>query len=611
MPKRSSARLVSASSRSARVVLVVLSLLGLAGIAFFLILWAGLSPKELGWVVWDTLRSPFEGLSQRTGWGFFVASFIGGLTGAGVVILAISLWPRKFKPRQGPQAESQTDSTVSAAQPTDTTPAEKSSKQDELKVLRETIERMEKQLFPESGGTGTTGGGKVLNSESVGVAAISDVEEVMRQVAQEFWEGTLPRGAVRARLARHPGLSLRRLGKLEERVGSTETYPFEETEAPEWLWAEIGGREALVFPLDAERLEIGPILELLQRLFEGLERMPAGSLRFLRAERACRLRQDPRWPGRYSRVAKGRLLLAGGSLSSTRAPAQRSAAVLDEPSQFEFASLRQVISEFGDRWLSELRRIIQDVVPRPMPALTEAVLREVLRQELAAWAACEVPSLASSVRGAPTAMVRTDDGGAAAAADLRDTKPPAPPSVEVEPRAMDADALRVRYTPLSRAIEPLTAALARETDPGGDAYLRRLGQLVHRLREEALPSWQIDLIHLQTTDGLDGAALTIHPTTVEDSKPLLRCGCGDLLHGTLLFQLAVRLGEKGSELSLVSLPPGPFTLSNFPRGYRLLVSGDPGSGPLTLVRVNAPAVVRCARSGVCEILSRLAGEFSR
>lgn len=541
--------------------------------------------------------------------------------------VTVFLWTRRTKSKLAP-AEARPGSSENTEQPDGPVSTDIRHVQDELKALRQAIERREQELHvlrptPDRSRFEEDRHGEFVTP----FPATSSTQETMLKIAHDFWDGTLQRSTLRMLMARHTSLSFRRVGKLEGRANSTATYPFEATESPEWLWAELGGGEALALPLDAERFDAGPLLELLQRLFEGLERMPAGTPRFVRAERACRLRQDASSPGRYSRVEKGRLVLEGGSLPPARAPLAESKTLAAEPSRQELQSLsRAIAAELGDRWQTDLRRVVEETARRSKPSesFTEANLREVLRQELTAWAARVVPTATPATVATPltdagrrettSASDRPGNKARSLTTDRQEVAPPARSPRTPQPEVVvagDADGLRARFAAWSQAVEPFSIELARESAPDGEAYLRRLRRIRERFRKVVPVAWQIELVHLQTTAGPEGPALTSHSLPTDDSEPPLRCTCSAQLHGTLLFQLALRIAEEGSELALFSLPPGPFALSNFPGGYRLLVSGEPGSGPLTLVRVHAPAVVRCSRNGGCEILSRLSGEFSR
>ena len=173
----------------------------------------------------------------------------------------------------------------------------------------------------------------------------------------------------------------------------------------------------------------------------------------------------------------------------------------------------------------------------------------------------------------------------------------------------DPDKLRQLFARITNQAEDVLAQLASELDRSPEAYLGRLSRLASAYGRATGERWLVEVVHLQVIEGSTRPGLTFHGVGAPAGalKSPLPCTCRDLLQGTILFQLALRLAEPGSTLSLLTLPPGPFALSNFPRAYGVLIVGEPGSGQIVLTQVKAPAVVQ--QGG--EILGRLAGEFRR
>ena len=100
------------------------------------------------------------------------------------------------------------------------------------------------------------------------------------------------------------------VGKALQDVSGA-SYTFEPSEDGGWLWQDIAGStDAFAVPFDARLFHAGLAPELLNHLFEGMQKYPDG-FRFRRIYRACRLRRSSSALNTYQLLEKGQLWLNG------------------------------------------------------------------------------------------------------------------------------------------------------------------------------------------------------------------------------------------------------------------------------------------------------------
>ncbi len=172
----------------------------------------------------------------------------------------------------------------------------------------------------------------------------------------------------------------------------------------------------------------------------------------------------------------------------------------------------------------------------------------------------------------------------------------APPlDSEATGRKVVLDGLRGLWSELGSG-----ADLASAT-PGlgsGEAYLARLSVLEERARQRlARKDWDVHLAHLRLVSGVsvERPGLSPHPIVEVHYSPRespVQCSCGEKLSSLLLFQLVLQLDPPGSAFFAITLPPGPFSASNFPAAYQRLLRGPLPTGQARIERIEQPAILR-------------------
>lgn len=395
------------------------------------------------------------------------------------------------------------------------------------------------------------------------------------------------------------------------------TYRFRQKGGtPEWLWyrdAQSSPARILAVPLDARRFT-GSAAAVLPFLFEGIPK-ELSEVRFRQIDAPCILAEDDRAPGGYRLVEKGRLTLQGygaddpGEWAETFSPVVASAARPDESLAIASVAadgVEHALLAQGAR-LADIEAVLRGLPARWEPGDALAVQLQGLGDRLASLEESFAPRLAPAlptvappappeastpVAGGPRKVSSTGSGPL----EMTESSVASVPrgSAGADPEAVLAE-LHGLWGDVGSTLElpPEMPQLG-----AGEEYLARLSLLEERTRERiARKGWKAHIAHLRLAPGVDADRPGFAPHPIVEMRASSRdamvlCSCGERLVHLMLFQLVLQLDPPAPGLCAVTLPPGPFSTSNFPAAYQRLLQGPLPTGLARIERIEQPAMLR-------------------